>query len=117
VTAGTQYALVAYTAHVANDYAGWRYESADPYSQGAAFFSHDPLPPQGGWMENGSGNDFAFKTYVVPAPPAAPAAPSSSNVTGQRAAALKKCKKKAKKKDWTKTKLRKCKKKARKLPI
>ena len=32
--------------------------------------------------------------------------------TGQRAAALKKCKKQAKKKDWTKKRLRKCKKKA-----
>ena len=44
-----------------------------------------------------------------PAPVAAP--------TGQRAAALKKCKKKAKKKHWTKKKLKKCKKKARKLPV
>ena len=43
-----------------------------------------------------------------PAPPA---------LTGQRAAALKKCKKKAKKKDWTKKKLQKCKKKARLLPV
>jgi hypothetical protein len=37
--------------------------------------------------------------------------------TGQRAAALRKCKKKAKKKDWTKKKLRKCKKNARELPV
>ncbi len=37
-------------------------------------------------------------------------------MTGQRAAALKKCKK-AKKKDWTKKKLRKCKKKAKLLPV
>ena len=37
--------------------------------------------------------------------------------TGERAAALKKCKKKAKKKDWTKKRLRKCKKKANRLPV
>jgi hypothetical protein len=43
------------------------------------------------------------------APPAGP--------TGQRAAALKKCKKKAHKKHWTKKKLKKCKRKARKLPV
>jgi hypothetical protein len=37
--------------------------------------------------------------------------------TGQRDAALKRCKKNAKKKQWTKKKLRKCKRKARKLPL
>ena len=43
-----------------------------------------------------------------------PAAPAS--VTGQRAAALKKCKKKAKKKHWSKKRLKNCKKRARQLP-
>ena len=42
---------------------------------------------------------------------------SAAGSTGQRDAALKKCKKKAKKKDWPKKKLKKCKKKAKKLPI
>jgi hypothetical protein len=42
-------------------------------------------------------------------PPTAP--------TGQRDAALKKCKKKAKKKHWSKKKLKKCKKKAKLLPV
>jgi hypothetical protein len=37
--------------------------------------------------------------------------------TGQRAAALKKCKKKAHRNHWTKKKLRKCKKKAKLLPV
>jgi hypothetical protein len=37
--------------------------------------------------------------------------------TGQRAAALRKCKRKAAEKHWTKKRLRKCKKKARKLPV
>ena len=41
---------------------------------------------------------------------------ATSRATGQRAAALKKCKKKAKKKHWPKKKLKKCKKKAKKLP-
>jgi hypothetical protein len=43
--------------------------------------------------------------------------PCPMSATGQRAAALKKCKKKAKKKDWTKKRLQKCKKKARLLPV
>lgn len=42
---------------------------------------------------------------------------SSCKLTGQRAAALKKCKKTAKKKHWTKKRLNKCKKKARLLPV
>ena len=37
--------------------------------------------------------------------------------TGQRAAALQKCKKTAKKKDWTKKRLKKCKQKANLLPV
>ena len=37
--------------------------------------------------------------------------------TGQRDAALKDCKKKAKKKNWSKKQLKKCKKKAKKLPL
>src|SRR3954452_11609145 len=48
---------------------------------------------------------------LIPSPTAAPSGP-----TGQRAAALKKCKKKAQKKHWSKTKLKKCKKKAKLLP-
>jgi hypothetical protein len=43
--------------------------------------------------------------------------PAQAGPTGQRAAALKKCKKKAKKKHWTKKRLKKCKRKARKLPV
>jgi hypothetical protein len=45
-----------------------------------------------------------------------PVTPAAS-VTGQRAAALKKCKKKAKKNHWSKKKLKKCKKKAKLLPV
>src|SRR5262245_3300004 len=46
---------------------------------------------------------------------AATQGPCPLSTTGQRAAALKKCKKKANKKDWTKKQLKKCKKKANKL--
>jgi hypothetical protein len=45
-----------------------------------------------------------------------PVSPATS-VTGQRAAALKKCKKNAHKKHWTKKKLKKCKKNAQLLPV
>ena len=48
----------------------------------------------------------------------APSTPAVlSSPTGQRAVALKKCKKKAKKKHWTKKKLRNCKRKAKLLPV
>ena len=64
-------------------------------------------------------------TPLTPAGPAAPnfALPVQATVTaptpptGQRAAALKKCKKKAKKKGWTKKRLKRCKQKATLLPL
>ena len=72
VTAGTQYALVAYTTHVTNDYGGWRYQAAtNPYSGGAGFSTFDPVPPMVGWNQQ-TGADYAFKTYVTPPPPLAP---------------------------------------------
>jgi hypothetical protein len=43
--------------------------------------------------------------------------PPASRSTGRRAAALKRCKKRARKHDWPKKRLRKCKKQARLLPI
>jgi hypothetical protein len=46
-----------------------------------------------------------------------PVASTPTGPAGQRSAALKKCKKKAKKKDWTKKQLKKCNKKARLLPV
>ena len=49
--------------------------------------------------------------------PVVPVVPAPAGPTGQRAAALAKCKKKAKKKHWSKKRLRKCKKKARLLPV
>jgi hypothetical protein len=117
VTAGTRYTLVAYTTHAVNDSLGWYYQSdTDPYSRGALFSGGGPVPPVGPWNDQEGDDDFGFKTYVAPAPPS-PASPSTPTSTGQRAAALKKCKKKAKKKHWSKKKLKKCKKKARLLPV
>jgi hypothetical protein len=43
--------------------------------------------------------------------------PPAASVTGQRAAALAKCKQRAKKKHWAKKRLKKCKRKARGLPL
>jgi hypothetical protein len=78
VTAGTQYALVAYTTHVLNDSVGWFYQDAtDPYSGGAGFNSMEPVPPQGSWSGQGGGDDYAFKTYVTPAPTTPPQPPTT----------------------------------------
>jgi hypothetical protein len=67
----------------------------------------------GGYTANNPNIDFVYAIFVtlpsVALPQTAP--------TGQQAAELKKCKKKAKKKDWTKMQLKKCKKKAKKLPV
>jgi hypothetical protein len=64
VTAGTQYALVAYTTHATNDCCGWSYQDAtDPYSGGAGFNSNT-VPPQAPWSTQGGGDDYAFMTYV-----------------------------------------------------
>jgi hypothetical protein len=51
-------------------------------------------------------------TYAEVTPPPTPAAAE----TGQRAAALKKCKKKRKKLDWSKKRYNKCKRQANLLP-
>jgi hypothetical protein len=102
VTAGTQYAIVAHNGDIApTRFWGWADDGTNPYASGSTFFAQPPSAP---WT-NVAGTDLAFKTYVVTPTPAAAA-------TGQRAAALKKCKKK-----HSKAKRRKCKKKARKLPV
>jgi hypothetical protein len=49
--------------------------------------------------------------------PPATTPPAQAGPTGERAAALKKCKKRAKKKDWSKKQLNRCKRKARRLPV
>ena len=103
VTAGTQYAIVAYNADVSPHRWGWAVDATNPYAPGSTF--HQATSPPGPTWTIDSGSDLAFKTYVLTPTPTATA-------TGQRAAALKKCKKKK-----SKAKRRKCKKKAKKLPV
>jgi hypothetical protein len=102
VTAGTQYAIVAYNADVFPARWGWAVDATNPYAPGSTF--HQATSPPGPTWLTDSGSDQAFKTYVLTPTP-------SATATGQRAAALKKCKKKK-----SKAKRRKCKKKAKKLP-
>jgi hypothetical protein len=108
VTAGTQYAIVAYTAESSDAYF-WAVGGAlDPYAGGEGLITYSSPPSNTAWQAVPSGSDLAFKTYVSSTPP---------SPTGLQAAALKKCKKKAKKHDWSHKKLKKCKKKARLLPV
>jgi hypothetical protein len=125
VTAGSQYALVAYSPGIVGNAVGWSIQgSGGGYSGGEAFDSGDSLPPGANWNRFSS-DDFAFKTFVVPAPPPPPPPPpsdsppsdSSPSITGQRAAALQRCKKRAQKHSWSKQRLTNCKKNARLLPI
>jgi hypothetical protein len=101
VAAGTQYAIVAYNADTGLRFWSWAVEASNPYTAGASFFQASS-PPGSTWTEF-TGSDLTFKTYVLTA--------AGTAATGQRAAALKKCKKKR-----SKAKRRKCRKKARKLP-
>ena len=110
VTAGTQYSIVAHSAAVdPPDTYAWKVGTGtDPYPAGAAYTASPPTAP---WMIFMFGPpDFAFKTYVIPAPPQAPAA--ATPPTGRRAAALAKCKR-----THSAKQRRKCRKRARLLPV
>jgi hypothetical protein len=62
VVSGTQYAIVAYTADTSQlAVYDWFLSDSNPYSGGAQWFSG--ASPPATWTE-GSGFDFAFKTYV-----------------------------------------------------
>jgi hypothetical protein len=102
VTAGTQYAIIAYNADVYPQRWGWAVDATNPYAPGLTFHQ-ETSPPGPTWLSDAE-SDLAFKTYVLKPTPIA--------TTGQRAAALKKCKKKR-----SKAKRRKCRKKAKKLPL
>ena len=102
VQAGTQYAIVAYTGG-SNGYKWWG-ANGTPYGGGHGF--SDSHSPPTGWLT--SPVTFAFRTYVNPA--GSPSG-STSGPTGQRAAALAKCKHKHGKKR------KKCKKRANLLPV
>jgi|tagenome__1003787_1003787.scaffolds.fasta_scaffold20960296_2 hypothetical protein len=99
VTAGTQYALVAYSTNTTGT-VGWSFQPVtDPYPGGAAF-NNGSSPPSGDWHMP-PGDDFAFKTYVAPSPPSPPVVPHK-----------KKCKKHKKKhKSGAQMSKKKCKKK------
>jgi hypothetical protein len=102
VTAGTQYAIVAYTGASGPDFFQWGEKGPNPYPGGTGLTSFASPPTT--W--SATSWDYAFKTYV--APPTSPAA----SPTGRRAAALKKCKKKR-----TAKARKKCRKRAKKLPL
>ena len=114
VAAGTQYSIVALTDQTVA--ASWFWDSgqgATPgtaYTGGALYGSTDGPPAMGTWT-GGSPADFEFKTYVAPAPPPPPGTGGGTPATGERAAALKKCRKKHSQKAK-----RKCRKKARTKP-
>ena len=123
VVAGTQYAIVAYSSTNSSNSYGWAYSpnGANPYTGGGGLYTLTS-PPSGAWSPlNSTDTDLAFKTYVV-VPTSGPAGPYSgpagptSGPTGQRAAALKKCKKKFPGKANAK-KRKKCIKKAKRLPV
>jgi hypothetical protein len=102
VVAGTQYAIVASsTTPVSDTYSWTESPTPAPYAGGGVFYK--PPPPTGSWASV-TARDLAFRTYVVLPP--VPAA------TGQRAAALKKCKKKR-----SRHKRKKCRTRAKKLPL
>jgi hypothetical protein len=109
VVAGQRYALAV--SRPGGSQLGVQISQTNPCPDGELFTSNGA---GSGWSAH-STDDASFTVSVTPLPPtpAAPAAP----VTGQRAAALKKCKKKAKKKHWSTKKLKKCKKKANLLPV
>jgi hypothetical protein len=102
VVAGTQYAIVAFVADTPGAWSWGHSAAANPYTGGGAFTNTGPPPPSNSWSPDAT--DLAFKTYVVPS--------AATGPTGQRAAALKKCKKKHSHK-----KRKKCKKRAKKLPV
>jgi hypothetical protein len=82
VTAGMQYAIVAYSADPSNDY-GWGVKVANAYPGGTGFDAPDS-PPNASTAWNMDSGDQAFKTYVVTPTPGP-------------TATLKKCKKHKKK--------------------
>lgn len=94
VTAGTQYAIVAYSS---SHYA-WEYSDSNPYPAGDFAYSASS-PPSNAWTAS-SNFDLAFRTYVgapAAAPGPAPAAGSKKKCKKKHrsgAVIAKKCKKK-----------------------
>jgi hypothetical protein len=105
VVAGTQYAIVAFspTPFGPNDYAWSVGGTANPY-EGGGGFGTGTIPPAPPWTALPA-QDFAFQTYVA-------AVATAPGPTGERSAALKKCKK-----NHSAKKRKKCRRKARRLPV
>ena len=121
VTAGTSYAIVAFSSASPDNY-GWHLKSSgNVYPGGASFYTFDSPPKSSStWTNNsgtGTGADQAFKTYVVPPPAPTPTTPPAPSNTGERAAALASCKKRAHRHDWSHKRLKKCKGNANLLPV
>jgi hypothetical protein len=112
VSAGTQYAIVAWAVTSGTGFYGWADKNAAVYPDGTLYT--DDGPPDFNWSQYPNPADLAFRTYVAPPASAAIAPPTLAAPTvptGQRDAALKKCKKKHG------AKREKCKKKANALPV
>jgi hypothetical protein len=118
VTAGIRYSIVAF-----NDSDGWFWYAGQlpitsAYPGGSFYGSSNGPPATGPWSGGNPDADFEFKTYVAPPPPPPPPGDGSggggttATATGQRAAALKKCKKKRSQKAK-----KKCRKQALKKPV
>lgn len=105
MVAGTQYAIVAYSSAAPPDLYGWSASITNPYAGGNGFNTSNS-PPSGSWSPLLSYLDFTFLTYVSPTPAD----------TGQRAAALATCKRRAHKHHWPHKRLKGCKKDANRLP-
>jgi hypothetical protein len=84
----------------------------NPCSDGPLFGS--PGSGSAWTLPSGGNNDARFAVFVTPSTPTSAAA---TTPTGQRAAALASCKKRAKKHNWSHKRLKKCKRNANLLPI
>ena len=116
VAAGTQYAIVTYSATAPPTHYSWARSPSDVYAGGRGLYV-SASPPPGIWVDDG-GSDHVFQTYVAPPPtPSTPATSPAPTTTGLQAAALARCKQRAQKHAWPKKRLRKCKKNARLLPV
>jgi hypothetical protein len=96
VTAGSQYAVLAYSSPVSmTQHYDWGY-GGDSYA-GGRFTYTTSSPPSGPWT-TGSTADLAFKTYVGPASPTTTAQPVKKKCKKHKhhaaASAKKRCKKK-----------------------
>ena len=68
------------------------------------------------WAASAHGGTVDLTQKTIAFAPASGASPAPSSDTGKRAAALQRCKQRAKKRDWSQKKLRACKRRARSLP-